>query len=288
MPDVLLLGGPLDGQTLEDINPLRSQYSLDSPDGLVLYRSSVPPDTQAEYVSGYGDQVTEETSNPWAQVVEGPPGSDGAPGPPGPQGPPGEGLHNAGAWSSGSTYQPLDAVTYNGATWIAAIPVVGIPPGTTPEQWTPITGPQGEKGDKGDQGTQGERGDMGSSSPPRLIETFTTTTLANGAYSTTTFHLGRSYRVMRVETDRPCRLRLYSTPSKAASDVTRPVTEDPTGDHGLVMEVVTASSLLALDITPQVNGSSMEDPPNPEIPATVNNLGLEGQVELTITFQTVE
>ena len=62
-----------------------------------------------------------------ASTAPGPPGPAGAastvPGPAGPQGNPGATMLYRGAWSSGSTYLPLDTVSYNGSSYVATATV---------------------------------------------------------------------------------------------------------------------------------------------------------------------
>ena len=100
--------------------------------------------------------------------------------------------------------------------------------------------------------------------------------------------IATGYRILHVQTSRAARVRLYTTPAKRAADAGRPVDPDPRGDHGVVVEVITTASLLALDMSPVPQGYSMEDPPTDVIPYRVTNLGSSGTVTVTLTWQPQE
>lgn len=155
-------------------------------------------------------------------------------------------------------------------------------------------GPQGERGPagsdgaqgpKGDPGEKGDKGDPGPGLAPggvpgqvpvkasaadydvtwqdpasggggwaRQTKTLITGPLASGATATGTVDLAGSYRVLRVATDVPARVRLYTNAAKRDQDLARPVGVKPSGDHGRMLEVVTTAALPAMDLSPTLDG----------------------------------
>ena len=128
------------------------------------------------------------------QGAIGPQGIQGVAGAIGPTGAAGTGINYRNAWNGATIYQVNDAVTYNGSSYVATVPNVGVPPtSTTPVTWTifaaagstgavgaqGIQGPQGIQGLQGIQGNQGIQGAIGPAGA-------TGTVSYQGVYSTTT------------------------------------------------------------------------------------------------------
>lgn len=106
--------------------------------------------------------------------------------------------------------------------------------------------------------------------------------------STHTVTLAKSYRIISLQADRACRVRLYSTAAQRAADLARPLGLDPSGDHGLIMEVVfTAAGTIRL--APQPGGSNLEAVPSANIPISVQNRsGGASAVQLTFIYLSQE
>lgn len=129
-----------------------------------------------------------------------------------------------------------------------------------------------------------------------------TANLAAGAGESGLTNLGSAYRAMRVEADRPCRVRLYTTPAQRTADAARLRTVDPqdfpapgaTPNHGLVLEVVLAAANLVggvyvQDLAPNVVGSSNEAVPADAIAYRVENDDAVARViTVTLTVQPLE
>ena len=127
--------------------------------------------------------------------------------------------------------------------------------------------------------------DPPQSSPSRSTTAKTTASLAAGAQETGAVLLAAGYRVYRVDTDRPARVRLYTTAAQRDADAGRALGTDPTGDHGLLLEVATTSSLLGLDMSPVVDGFDGKVTPDGQIPITIDNLDSSaGTVTATFTW----
>lgn len=125
--------------------------------------------------------------------------------------------------------------------------------------------------------------------PSRATATSTTGTLAADATETTAITLRKGYRLYKVETNRPARVRLYATASQRDADVGRARGTDPTGDHGLVLDYVTTATQLSAALAPAVSGVNMEAVPSTAIPMTVTNLDtVAGTVTVTLTYAPTE
>lgn len=76
-----------------------------------------------------------------------------------------------------------------------------------------------------------------------------------------TFALGAepSMRAIYFASSVPVRFRLYMTNADRTADSARAIGVDPTGDHGLIMEVVTTLGNLSYRLSPQVDMSSDPD-----------------------------
>lgn len=122
----------------------------------------------------------------------------------------------------------------------------------------------------------------------RDTETYTTASLANNAEEAGEITLAIGYRLMKIQTDKACRVRMYATAAQQAADAARPIGTDPTGDHGLLFEYV-ATGAETVTLNPFVDGASMEVVPVADIPISVQNRsGGSGTVAVTLTFQVTE
>lgn len=170
--------------------------------------------------------------------------------------------------------------------------VSGGPQGNTGP--TGATGPQGPAGPTGPQGPvgptgpQGPKGDTGAVTS-RVTSTFTTPSLASGASWSGLIPLSVGYRLYRIATSVPARVRLYATAAQRDADASRPVGTDPTGDHGLLFEFVTTTGLLSATLNPLVDGATFDTPLASNVPATVTRTGAgTGTVDVTLTYAVTE
>lgn len=139
-----------------------------------------------------------------------------------------------------------------------------------------------------DSDTQPGTGGGGSTSPSQQRSTVvhTTPALATGQVARGTVSLATGYRVLRVATNRPARVRLYASIAQRDADELRGAGTDPTGNHGLFMDVVTTAAVLSLVLTPSVH-AFVES--GSAVPITVTNLdSATGEVAVTLTFVRTE
>lgn len=101
--------------------------------------------------------------------VAGAPGAQGVTGPQGPTGPAGPagpvGMNFRGPWSSAANYQPSDAVTFGGSTYLAQASSFGLQPDLYPSAWAALA----------------ERGSAGPTGPTGVAATVSVGTVATGA-----------------------------------------------------------------------------------------------------------
>lgn len=119
----------------------------------------------------------------------------------------------------------------------------------------------------------------------RKEATVSTGPLASQASEALTVALGLSFRVLKLQTSRPARVRLYSSLDARDADRDRPVDVIPSGDHGLILDALTDTDSLALRLSPQVDGSSFDPVPSQDIPCIITNEdSSDGAVSVTFTF----
>jgi hypothetical protein len=112
----------------------------------------------------------------------------------------------------------------------------------------------------------------------------TTAVLSSGAVESDAVTLNPSVRLYKIATNRPARIRLYPIASMRDNDLFRSIGIKPTGNHGRLLEVVTASDLLELILSPAVDITSV-DPFNAEFYTSVTNLdSVSGAVSVTYYY----
>lgn len=144
-----------------------------------------------------------------------------------------------------------------------------------------IIGPAGAAGATGPPGTAGGTG-------PRTTATATTSSLATGAVdSTTKITMQSTYRLLTIQTSKPARVRLYTTPAARTADASRALGTDPDAAAGVALEYVTAD-VITYSLSPTVSAANLESTPSDDIPMSVTNNGSTGTVTVTVTYEQVE
>lgn len=120
----------------------------------------------------------------------------------------------------------------------------------------------------------------------RTTASKTTGSLANLAVETGTVTVAKGYRAMYVTVDRACRVRLYTSSAKRTADAARAPGTDPTGDHGVMLDVVmTAGGTLTL--SPLVDGYT--DDGTSAVPYSIQNRsGSTSTVAVTLGYVRTE
>lgn len=118
----------------------------------------------------------------------------------------------------------------------------------------------------------------------RYEQAESTAVLAGGESENYTLEMYPSVRLWKITTNRPSRVRVYSTPAQMLADADRGIGVRPTGNHGRLLEVVTTMEFLELLLSPAVDMTSVEAF-DPNFYANVTNLGaLAGAVEVTYHY----
>lgn len=116
----------------------------------------------------------------------------------------------------------------------------------------------------------------------RTVTSITTASLGNGATENTTITLKPGYRVLNIETDRAARVRLYDSTASRTADASRAVGTDPTGVHGVIVDLVTTDIELSWWLSPVVDGYTVDA--TDTVPVAVTNLGTTGTVTVDVTW----
>jgi hypothetical protein len=126
-------------------------------------------------------------------------------------------------------------------------------------------------------------------SAARTTATKTTASLAAGAREAGTVVLGWGFRVYKLSTNRPARVRLYDTVAHRDADLARAAATEPTGDHGVLLDYVTQAGALAATLSPLVDGFDGDATLDMAIPITIDNLdSVTGTVSVTLTYVRTE
>lgn len=105
----------------------------------------------------------------------------------------------------------------------------------------------------------------------RHEQTENTAVLAANVLEADTVTLFPSVRLYKIVTNRPARVRMYPTAAMRDADLGRSVGVKPTGNHGRLLEVVTAIGMLELILSPAVDITSV-DPFNSDFYTSVTNM----------------
>lgn len=130
----------------------------------------------------------------------------------------------------------------------------------------------------------------GSASLARATATYTTPTLAVLAEdSSSSIVMSKCSLLLKIVTDKPARVRLYANVADQLADLTRLSDIEVTAGDGVILEVITSSSLLSIDLSPAPVADSLASTPGSAIPISVQNLsGGTGTVTTTITYIPLE
>lgn len=112
----------------------------------------------------------------------------------------------------------------------------------------------------------------GSSVSSRSDVPFTTASLAANASGTGAVLISVSYKVLRITTDRPARVRLYQTAAQRDADLSRAFGVSPEGEHGLILDVQTSVGDLSVPFSPLAIGVNLDAVPTANAYYTVQNL----------------
>jgi hypothetical protein len=123
----------------------------------------------------------------------------------------------------------------------------------------------------------------------RTIVTFSTASIAVSATENDDVTIAKGAVVLSVTTNRPARVRAYSSSAHRTADAARAAGTDPTGNHGCLMDVVTAAGLLTIDTAPLIGLANMDGTPVTTIYFATQNLDAgAGVVTVALTVRQAE
>lgn len=142
-------------------------------------------------------------------------------------------------------------------------------------------------------------GTLTSVNAERRITRIVTDELAAGEGAELGVELSRSYTLLRLEVrdatdtgapaqDCPCRIRVYTRTERRTADASRPLTQDPSLDHGVVLEAIFGPPITELDLSPIASGF-LADTDGSTVPIRIDNLdGVARAIAVTFTWQPQE
>lgn len=86
----------------------------------------------------------------------------------------------------------------------------------------------------------------------------TSASIANNVIDNSALTVVPGFQLWKVTTDRAARIRIYDTSAHRTSDATRTIGADPSGNHGLLFELITTASILTYSLTPHVDFHSTD------------------------------
>jgi hypothetical protein len=130
----------------------------------------------------------------------------------------------------------------------------------------------------------------GGTSLAMTTATATSSSLAPSATdSAQTIAIGKTGIAYRISTTRPARVRMYSSAAAQTADLARSVSTAPTAGIGLLLEVVTTSSLLTIVLSPPSDYANEETVRLSTMALTIQNLdSATGTVGVTLQVITLE
>lgn len=119
----------------------------------------------------------------------------------------------------------------------------------------------------------------------QITKSVTTSAIADGAaQSDLNIELAQEFLILKVVTDVAARVRGYSTNAAREADLNRTEETAPTGQEGLIFDIVTESPSFSWKLNPQAFGYNEDDPKTKVLYLTVTNKsGTSNTVTATIT-----
>ena len=114
---------------------------------------------------------------------------------------------------------------------------------------------------------------------------FTSTSIASSSVLSTTMPIGKTFIMSRLTTNIPARIRMYASTATRNADVDRAVGTTPTGNHGLILEMITTTGILDYYISPAVIAYVSSS----SVPINITNLSASsGSVTINLTRSILE
>lgn len=134
--------------------------------------------------------------------------------------------------------------------------------------------------------TGGGGGSMASRTAPAV----TTTSIANNVSTNATITAGfKTYALLKITTDHPAWVRVYTDGASRTADSSRTQGTDPTSGSGVIAEAITSASPQTVLVSPGTIGFSNETSPSTNIELAITNLsGATRTITVTLTVVQLE
>ena len=120
-------------------------------------------------------------------------------------------------------------------------------------------------------------------------KTYTTASIYDLFTENGTVDLAKSFMLLKVASNFPARVRLYSNAAYRAADAGRAATVPPTSPHGVIIDTVRITGDLIDDANPKPFGSNQETTRTKAIPVSIKNIsGFQRAITVTFTFLVLE
>lgn len=138
----------------------------------------------------------------------------------------------------------------------------------------------------GTDATGGGGGSMASRTAPAV----TTTSIANNVSTNATITAGfKTYALLKITTDHPAWVRVYTDGASRTADSSRAQGVDPTSGSGVIAEAITSASPQTVLVSPGTIGFSNETSPSTNIELAITNLsGATRTITVTLTVVQLE
>lgn len=124
----------------------------------------------------------------------------------------------------------------------------------------------------------------------RTTASYTTASLGAGATETGTIAMAKAFRILRIQTSAPARVRIYPNAAARTADAARAVGVDPAAGVPVTLDYVTTASIgtsAPADLSPLTDGANTEATPSASIPISITATGA-GAITLTLTYLSQE
>ena len=99
----------------------------------------------------------------------------------------------------------------------------------------------------------------------------------------------KSYAILKITTEIPAWVRIYSDQASRTADASRTENQDPAPGAGIIAEIITTTENQTVLMTPTVIGFNNESPVTDIIPVAVTNKGTGlATIEVTLTILRLE
>lgn len=125
--------------------------------------------------------------------------------------------------------------------------------------------------------------------PARVTTTMSTSVISSNTFQTGAITLAKGFVLYRVATSVPARVRIYSTTNARDNDMMRGSNVEPTGNHGVLLDMITVEGSLTGNLSPMPYCAVLDTVVSADVPYTItNNQTASVSVSASFTYLTLE